>query len=64
MKIRANHVFNLRNGIALLATLAGTAQAHEGHGLDAASHWHASDTLGFVLVGLVCVAVAWYAGRK
>ena len=57
---------NIRAPILLttLTTLATAVHAHEGHGLGGASHWHASDTLGFVLVGLVCVAVAWYAGRK
>ena len=40
------------------------AWAHEGHGMDAASHWHASDALGFAIaigVGLVLWALN---GRK
>ena len=34
------------------------AQAHEGHGLQALSHWHASDALGFV-AWAAAVAVVW-----
>ncbi len=50
------------------ASLAGTAcaaLAHEGHGLEGASHWHATDTLG-LLLGAMAVAVAvWFTrGRK
>ncbi len=37
------------------------ASAHEGHGASGL-HWHASDTLGFVLVTVVA-AVALWLGR-
>lgn len=33
--------------------------AHEGHGLGQGSHWHASDTLGLLLVGVVAAFVFW-----
>ena len=45
-------------GMALAAPLT---LAHDGHGL-APSHWHATDALGFVVLGLV-VAAAWWASR-
>jgi hypothetical protein len=40
----------------------GGALAHGGHGLPGSAHWHATDTLGFVALGLVAVAV-WFIGR-
>ena len=40
------------------------AFAHEGHGLESNTHWHATDALGFVGM-LVIAAAAWYfSGRK
>ena len=39
------------------------ALAHEGHGLPGASHWHATDTLGLLLV-VVLAAGAWYLSRR
>jgi hypothetical protein len=48
---------------ALVALTVSTAQAHEGHGLPGTSHWHASDTLGWLAVAVIAVvAVAW--GRR
>ena len=46
--------------VALVAVLmsAGSAFAHEGHGLGGA-HWHATDVLGFVAVAALA-AVAWF----
>ena len=42
----------------------GAALAHEGHGFQMLSHWHASDALGFVALAAV-VAVVWsYFNRK
>ena len=40
-----------------------SAYAHEGHGLPGSSHWHASDTLGFVGVVLVA-AVVWFINKR
>ena len=38
------------------------AYAHEGHGLEGSAHWHATDTLGFVGLAVVAVAV-WFIGK-
>jgi hypothetical protein len=44
-------------------TGAGTAFAHDGHGLGG-SHWHATDSWGFVaMLGVVALAV-WLSGGK
>jgi hypothetical protein len=47
----------------LLSLAAMAASAHEGHGLPGASHWHASDTLGLLLV-VVLAAGAWIISRR
>ncbi len=47
---------------ALLA--AATAQAHEGHGLPGTSHWHATDTLGLLLVAVLAAGALWFSRRK
>lgn len=39
--------------------LATAAQAHEGHGLASASHWHATDAIGFAVVAVAIAAVLW-----
>ena len=45
---------------ATFLAVALPAWAHDGHGLPGASHWHASDTLGVLLVAaLAAGAVAW-----
>ena len=46
---------------ALLSPLI--AQAHEGHGLFG-PHWHASDTVGFLIAGVLAAAFAWWTHRK
>ena len=38
------------------------AFAHEGHGLTGSTHWHATDTIGFVGLAVV-VALIWLMGR-
>ena len=43
---------------------AHAARAHEGHGLAGASHWHASDVLGFILIAAVATGIVWWRGRK
>ena len=49
---------------ALVSTLIPSlASAHEGHGLPGPSHWHATDTLGLLLVA-VLAAGAWFIGRR
>jgi hypothetical protein len=38
------------------------AHAHEGHGIEGASHYHATDVLGF-LAALAVIAAMWWMGR-
>jgi hypothetical protein len=38
-------------------------QAHDGHGQEGASHWHATDSWGFLMLG-VAVAVAWWFNAR
>lgn len=47
----------------LVAGLAPLAMAHDGDGTGI-SHWHASDTWGFVVLGLVMAAALWASRRK
>jgi uncharacterized membrane protein YadS len=47
----------------LLLILAGTASAHEGHGLPGSSHWHVSDLLAPLLVAAMA-ALGWWLGRR
>ena len=39
-----------------------SAFAHEGHGLEGSTHWHATDTLGFIGVAFVA-ALVWFIGK-
>jgi hypothetical protein len=51
--------------IAALAALAPwAASAHEGHGLPGASHWHASDVLGYLLLAAAVAAAVYFSRRK
>ena len=43
-------------------TGANAAFSHDGHGLSGL-HWHASDTLGFVLVAGLVVAAIWLSRK-
>ena len=45
---------------ALLTLAAASAHAHDGHGLGG-SHWHPTDTLGFVGVVLAIGLVWWFS---
>jgi len=51
----------------LLGTLALAASpaalAHRGHGMDAV-HWHATDTLGFIVLAVAAGLVLWAIRRK
>ena len=38
------------------------AFAHEGHGLSGDTHWHATDTMGFLGLAVVA-ALVWFMGR-
>jgi hypothetical protein len=63
--MRTNMTIPTRFIAALLASaFAATAQAHEGHGLDAATHWHATDTVGFLAALVVTAGLVWWRGRK
>ena len=46
--------------LALATTLA---LPHDGHGMGA-THWHASDTFGFLLLGAVVAAALWASRRR
>ncbi len=48
----------------LLALPALHAAAHEGHGLPGAAHWHATDTLGLLLVAALAAGAWWWSGRR
>jgi hypothetical protein len=48
--------------ISFLLLLPVLAQAHEGHGIEGASHYHATDAWGF-LAALAVVVVMWWMGR-
>ena len=57
----------LRNALFLIAapalsTASNTVFAHDGHGL-MGSHWHATDVLGFVLVGGLSALAIWFSRR-
>jgi hypothetical protein len=45
----------------MLVACASLAQAHEGHGLPGASHWHASDAA--LLLAVVAAVGLWLARR-
>ena len=47
--------------LATLSLLPGLALAHEGHGLSGA-HWHATDTVGLLIV-VALAAAAWWSSR-
>ena len=54
----------MRTFWAALAAAPATGWAHEGHGIDSLSHWHATDTAGLLLVIGVSLAVIWWGRRK
>lgn len=49
--------------IAWAALSCSWAQAHEGHGLPGATHWHGSDVWGFVLALALVAGLIWWGGR-
>jgi hypothetical protein len=46
---------------ATLLTLAASAHAHPGHGVDSPWHWHATDTTGFVVMAVIAAIALWLA---
>jgi hypothetical protein len=57
-----------KNALILIAsyavsTGASTSFAHDGHGLTG-SHWHATDSWGFVAMLGVVVVTLWLSGGK
>ena len=44
------------------SVLLASAQvlAHEGHGMPG-SHWHSTDTLGFIVVAAIFAATLWFS---
>ncbi len=46
-----------------LTLLPVFAQAHEGHGMAGASHYHATDAWGFVAFVFAVAVIWWFTGR-
>jgi hypothetical protein len=53
----------MRYALSILPTLMTATHAHQGHGQGATTHWHATDTWGFLLVG-VAVALGYWANKR
>ncbi len=49
--------------LRLLPFLPSLAIAHEGHGIEGASHYHATDVWGFVSIAVAAAVVWWFTGR-
>ena len=49
--------------VTSLALLPLLAHAHEGHGIEGASHYHATDVWGFVALAIAAAVVWWFTGR-
>ncbi len=50
--------------ITTLTLLPLFAHSHEGHGIDGASHYHATDVWGFVALAVVAAVIWWFTGRN
>ena len=48
---------------SLVTFLPTLVLAHEGHGIEGASHYHASDVWGFVSIAVAAAVVWWFTGR-
>jgi hypothetical protein len=44
--------------LSALSLAAGSAAAHEGHGLEGA-HWHATDAWGWLILGVGVALLVW-----
>jgi hypothetical protein len=49
--------------LAALSLAAGSAVAHDGHGLEGA-HWHATDTWGWLAIAAVVALGLWWRRGK
>ena len=49
--------------ISFISLMPAWAMAHEGHGIEGASHYHATDVWGFV-IALAIGAAMWWMGRN
>ncbi len=47
-----------------LAVCSTAALAHDGHGAAPGSHWHASDSAGFIALAVVVALALWATLRK
>lgn len=48
---------------SLITLLPNLVLAHEGHGFEGASHYHATDVWGFVAFAFAAAIVWWFTGR-
>ena len=46
-----------------ISTWSGGALTHDGHGL-LRSHWHTTDSLGFVAIAMLAAAAVWLSQKK
>jgi hypothetical protein len=53
----------LASCLRLLPLWPSFALAHEGHGIEGASHYHATDVWGFVSIAVAAAVVWWFTGR-
>ena len=48
---------------SVLASLPLWSAAHDGHGLQGV-HWHATDSVGFMVLAVLAAAALWFGRRK
>jgi hypothetical protein len=48
----------------LMLGVPALVRAHEGHGMEGVSHWHATDTAGLVLVAVLAALALWSTRNK
>jgi hypothetical protein len=53
----------MKHIFSLFLVLPLVALAHEGHGMEGVSHYHATDVWGFVSVAVAAAVVCWFTGR-
>ena len=45
---------------AAAALSAHSVFAHPGHGMDGIPHWHATDLVGLLVIGVIASAACWF----